>query len=487
MNDALFEDYLADRLSPADVVRLKHLLASDHDARARFVEVLLEWELLSETARQLTTHTCPVIDLNSSQPDLSKRHRPHLRVPPTRPLTRPLTRSLARSLARPLTQLMTRHALKMLIPVGALAATFMITLLAIRPASEAPSLGNLSLVTAGVTIQRGNLILVAKVGSAVQPGDHVQVADGAQARMEYGDHTVLVFDQRTEAHLLADGSATDRIGKQVTLVSGRVTAEVAKQPLGRPMIFTTPNAQATVIGTVLSLEYAPAESFTRLEVAEGKVGIVGISDALNVAARAPAVEVSTGNFAMVNGTTEIITRPIHPAVQIAQALAAISAADPVPISATAVKSAKSEGKMYRSGLRATYYKGDNLTDAMFSRIEANIHADPGLDPQSHEQRHGDFAVIWHGYLQPRYSEKYLLTLSSDSHTRVFIDHNPVIDSWGQNHTSERQGSVMLEAGKRHALRVEYKQPNAGMRIKLNWVSKSQQPETVPTECLSTDP
>lgn len=479
MNDALFEDYLADRLSPADVVKLKHLLASDHDARARFVEVLLEWELLSETARQLTTHTCPVVDLNSSQPDLSKRHRPLLRVAPTRPLTRPL----AQPLARPLTQLMTRHALKMLIPVGALAATFMITLLAIRPASEAPSLGNLSIVTAGVTIQRGNLTLVAQVGSAVQPGDHVQVADGAQARMEYGDHTVLVFDQRTVAHLLADGSATDRIGKQVTLVSGRVTAEVAKQPLGRPMIFTTPNAQATVIGTVLSLEYAPAESFTRLEVAEGKVGIVGISDTVDVAARASAVEVSTGNFAMVNGTAEIIARPIHPTIQIAQA----PAADPAPISATAVTSAKSEGKRYRSGLRATYYKGNNLTDAMYSRIEADIHVDLGLDPQSYEQRHGDFTVIWNGYLQPRYSEKYLLTLGSDSNARVFIDHNPVIDSWGPNHTSERQGSVILEAGKRHALRVEYKQPNAGMRIKLSWVSKSQQPETIPVECLSTDP
>ena len=113
MNDVLFEDYLADRLSAADVVRLKQLLASDSNARARFVEVLLEWELLSETARQLTSNICPVIDINSSQPDLSKRHRPALRVAPTRPLIRPLIRPL------------TRHALKILIPMGALAATLL--------------------------------------------------------------------------------------------------------------------------------------------------------------------------------------------------------------------------------------------------------------------------------------------------------------------------------------------------------------------------
>ena len=88
MNDALFEDYLADRLSAADVVRMKQLLASDRDARARFVEVLLEWELLSETARQLTTNSCPVVDINSSHREAGKRQRPPLRIAPTRPRTR---------------------------------------------------------------------------------------------------------------------------------------------------------------------------------------------------------------------------------------------------------------------------------------------------------------------------------------------------------------------------------------------------------------
>ena len=474
MNDVLFEDYLADRLSAADVVRLKQLLASDPNARARFVEVLLEWELLSETARQLTTNICSVVDINSSQPDPSKRHRPALRVAPTRPLTQPLN--------QPLNQLLTRHALKILIPMGALAATLMIALLAIRPASEPQSLGYLSFATTGVTIQRGESVLIAHIGSGLQPGDHVQIADGAQARMEYVDHTILSFDQRTEAHLLADGLPADRVGKQVTLVSGRVTAEVAKQPTGRPMVFTTPNAQAMVIGTVLSLVYAPTESFTRLEVAEGKVGILRISATPEALGRATPIEVSTGHFAMVSGNDEIVARPMNTAVQIAQVPAAIPS-----IPAMTMKSDEGGRKMYLPGLRATYYKANNLTDAMYRRIETDIHVDLGLDPQSPEQRHGDFSVIWSGYLQPRFSEKYLLTLSSDSHARVFIDNNPVIDSWGQNHTSERQGGVLLEAGKRHVLRVEYKQPNAGMRIKLSWVSKSQQPEIIPVECLSTEP
>jgi PA14 domain/FecR protein len=466
VNDALFEDYLADRLSAADVVRIKQLLASDREARARFVEVLLEWESLSETARQLTTNSCPMVDINSSNREPSKRHRPSLRVAPTRPRT--------------------RHLLNVLVPMGALAATFMVALLVVRPVSEPQLLGNLSAATAGVTIKRGSIILVAKVGSAVLPGDHVRVGDGAYARLEYTDHTVLSFDQRTDAQILADGSPAVRVGKRVSLVWGRVTAEVVKQPLGRPMIFTTPNAQATVIGTVLSLGYAPTSSVTLLEVAEGKVGIVGISDASGVASHASPVEISSGNFAMVNGSSEIIARSMSKPVEVVAVIP--SAVIPsAAVSSPAVKPAKSDEKTYRAGVRATYYTGNNLNDPIFSRIESGIHVDLGLDNQPPDQRLSDFVVIWSGYLQPLYSEKYLLTIRSDSSARVFIDNKLVIDSWGTNQISDHQGTLTLEAGKRYPLRVEYKQPNSGMLIKLDWVSKSQSPETIPAACLSTDP
>ena len=466
MNDALFEDYLADRLSAADVVRIKQLLASDRDARARFVEVLLEWELLSETARQLTTNSCPVVNLNSSHRELSKRHRPALRVAPTRPRT--------------------RHLLNMLVPMGALAATLMVALLAIRPANEPKPLGNFSAATAGVTIKRGNITLVAQVGSAVLPGDYVCVGDGAEARMEYADHTALSFDQRTDAQILADGTSAVSVGKRVSLVWGRVTAEVAKQPVGRPMIFTTPNAQATVIGTVLSLGYASSTSVTLLEVAEGKVGIVGISDVSGLASRASPIEVSSGNFAMVNGSAEIIAGSMSKPVEVAAVIpsAVIPSAD---ASSTAVKLAKSEEKTYRAGLRATYYAGNNLNTPVSSIIVSGIHDGLGLDNQSAEQRLSDFVVIWTGYLQPLYSERYLLTLRSDSSARVFIDNKLVIDASGANQLSDHQAALTLDAGKRYPLRVEYKQPNSGMLIKLDWVSKSQTPEIIPAACLSMDP
>ena len=89
-------------------------------------------------------------------------------------------------------------------------------------------------------------------------------------------------------------------------------------------------------------------------------------------------------------------------------------------------------------------------------------------------------------IQPLFSEKYLLTLRSDAGARLFIDDKLVIDAWGVERSAYHQGSVMLDASKRHALRVEYRQPKSGMMVKLDWASPNQQPEMIPVERLSTD-
>jgi hypothetical protein len=426
----LFEDYLANRLSAENVVRLKQVLAKDRGARVRFVEVLQEWELLSESARQITGASCPVIDDSANRG--GPRRRPVLRVAPSRPSS--------------------RRVLGLLVPMGALAATLLLALWVTRPSEDIDPVGSLSAATAGVSIQRGKDTLPAKAGFALLPGDRVHVGDGAQARIDYADHTVLQLDQRTDVRMVAEGSAA--VGKRVDLVWGRVTAEVAKQPAGRPMIFTTPNARAVVVGTVLTLEFTSGAGATRLDVTEG---LVGISETTG----RTLVDVPAGHFATVAENTPTVARPL------------VATATPVK-------------KTYRSGLRASYYAGTDLKEQLFSRIEAGIHTDLGLESAPLEQRRTDFSVRWSGYLQPLFSEKYLLTLRADGGARLYVDDKLVIDAWGSEHPSDHQGWAMLDAGKRHALRVEYKQPKSGMLVKLDWASANQRPETIPVERLSTE-
>jgi ferric-dicitrate binding protein FerR (iron transport regulator) len=429
-DDVLFEDYLANRLSAESVVRLKQVLASDRGARARFVEVLQEWELLSESARQITGASCPVIDDSANRG--GPRRRPQLRVASPRPSS--------------------QRALGVLVPMSALAATLLVALWVTRPSGEIDPLGTIGTASGGVTIQRGQEAFIAKAGLALLPGDRVHVGDGAQARIDYPDRTVLTLDQRTDLRLMAD--STGVTGKRVELMWGRVNADVAKQPAGRPMVFTTPNARAVVLGTVLTLEFTSAAGATRLDVSEGLVGISQNTGRTQV-------EVPAGHFATVAENTPTVARPL------------VATTTPVR-------------RNYRSGLRATYFAGTDLKEPLFSRIETGIHTDLGLESAPLDQRRTDFSVRWNGYLQPVFSEKYLLTLRADAGARLYIDDKLVIDAWGAERPAIHQGSVVLDAGKRHALRVEYRQPKSGMLVKLEWASANQQVETIPVERLSTD-
>lgn len=430
-DDVLFEDYLANRLDAAGVVRLKQVLASDRAARARFVAVLQEWELLAESARQITGASCPVLD-DSANRAIGARRRSVVRVAAARPTT--------------------RRTLGLLVPMGALAATLLVALWATRPGGDIAPAGNLSVAGAGVSVLRGAQTLPAKPGTVLLSGDHVRVGDGAHARIDFADTTTLALDSRTDVKLLTDGMATS--GKRIDLMWGRVTAAVAKQPSGRPMVFTTPNARAVVLGTTLSLEFNADAAATRLDVSEGLVGISEIGGRT-------LVEVPAGHFATVAENTRTVARPV--------------ATPPATVR-----------KTYRPGLRATYFAGTAFQEQIFERVEPNVHVDLGLQSTPLEQRRTDFSVRWQGYLQPRFSEKHLLTLRADAGARVYVDDKLVIDAWTSERIGDHQGSVMLDANRRHTLRVEYRQPKAGMLAKLDWVSPSQRPETIPQERLSTD-
>src|SRR6185503_8036970 len=83
---------------------------------------------------------------------------------------------------------------------------------------------------------------------------------------------VLMFPDRTRIELgsqavlatIEEGDA----GKRLVLDKGSLKARVSKQLAGRPLVFSTPHGEATVVGTILRLV---VDKGTRLDVDEGKV------------------------------------------------------------------------------------------------------------------------------------------------------------------------------------------------------------------------
>jgi hypothetical protein len=131
-------------------------------------------------------------------------------------------------------------------------------------------------------------------------GDSVASEAGGLAEMLYADGTRVELTPSAIV-VLEDESSS----KRLRLTAGEVDATVAKQPVGKPMIFSTPNAQATVLGTKLKL--ALRGSATRLDVTEGAVRLQKKDDG-------HAVEVVAGKFAVAEVGTELAVQSIQPVV-----------------------------------------------------------------------------------------------------------------------------------------------------------------------------
>jgi|GEM_PF-1723670 len=118
------------------------------------------------------------------------------------------------------------------------------------------------------------------VGDVLKTDQHVNVAEGSSVAIVYADKTRVELASGT--NLIVGGDP--RTGaKSLTVAQGEVFADVAKQVAG-PMLFNTPHAVATVLGTQLRITVD--NQATRLDVTEGLVEFARKdgSDSVRVAA-----------------------------------------------------------------------------------------------------------------------------------------------------------------------------------------------------------
>jgi len=110
--------------------------------------------------------------------------------------------------------------------------------------------------------------IAVKAGQSLRPGDGLEcVGLRSVAQLAFPDKTRLEATGDTVIREISDAK-----GKRIRVEKGTLSAEVAKQPEGQPLIFSTPHGEAKVVGTNLRLHVDPdPKKGTRLEVSEGKV------------------------------------------------------------------------------------------------------------------------------------------------------------------------------------------------------------------------
>ena len=157
------------------------------------------------------------------------------------------------------------------------------------------SIATLASSNKDVILHVGNMDVNASAGMEIHLGDILEVPANGSASIRYSDNTLVELNPG--AMLTFELSPTG--GKQVFLSRGSVAADVAKQPLGKPMIFGTPQAQSTVLGTRLSL--VVKDVATRLDVQEGNVRMTRTMDNASV-------QVQTSQYAVADSRTALIVK-----------------------------------------------------------------------------------------------------------------------------------------------------------------------------------
>jgi ferric-dicitrate binding protein FerR (iron transport regulator) len=175
-----------------------------------------------------------------------------------------------------------------LVSAAALAASLVLGLLwwhagaALTPASVGPLIAD----AVRAALERpGTAPVTASAGLTMAAGDRLRVAPGGYAAMHYADGTTLRIAGGTEVSI---PDATG--GIRVTLLRGRLDAEVSPQRSGHPAIITTSDAEVTVLGTVLAVTSQDGESMT--EVTRGTVSMLRLADRASVAVTAGFYAVS---------------------------------------------------------------------------------------------------------------------------------------------------------------------------------------------------
>jgi hypothetical protein len=136
-----------------------------------------------------------------------------------------------------------------------------------------------------------------------------------------------------------------------------------------------------------------------------------------------------------------------------------------------------------TGLAGQYYSDPAFSTPAMSRVDATVNFNWGAGSPGPGLATDHFSVRWQGFLQPRYSDAYTLSFTSDDGVSMWLDGGLVIDRAVDHNIAENGLTVDLQAGRKYAVRIDYHENTGSAVAALSWYSRCQAKESIPTSQL----
>jgi beta-glucosidase len=120
------------------------------------------------------------------------------------------------------------------------------------------------------------------------------------------------------------------------------------------------------------------------------------------------------------------------------------------------------------GLWAEYYDNNHLEGApLVSQLDERVDFAWGIRPPAPGITEKQFSVRWTGYVRAERSGSHAFySRSHDSQYRVLVEGKSVIDTWDVPSNGPQRGELVLEAGQRYSICIEYRKTRffSGMQV-----------------------
>ena len=138
-----------------------------------------------------------------------------------------------------------------------------------------------------------------------------------------------------------------------------------------------------------------------------------------------------------------------------------------------------------TGLMGSYFTGENFDAIAFNQKDRTINFNWGVNGPRTNMK-DNFSVRWTGFIQPRFSENYTISVSVNDGTRLWIGDKLLIDQWhdvDNNKAATYQANIALTAGTKYPIKLESYDNTGTALTYLKWKSPSEAAGFIPTLAL----
>ncbi len=125
------------------------------------------------------------------------------------------------------------------------------------------------------------------------------------------------------------------------------------------------------------------------------------------------------------------------------------------------------------GITAEYFGDANFQNLISTQIDRTVDFFWGTSVPDPRFKSTNFSVRWSGFIVPEHSETYSFSTLADSKVQLWVGNKRVLND------QSTSGTIVLRAGQRYPIRLEYRRGSDKAQVRLMWSSASTPEEIVP--------